>query len=140
MDQSTIFIPFFGMIALTAVVWFYMYSKRIPFIFRNRFNPDETSPDEFNRLSPVSVRNPSDNLKNLFEVPVIFYALCLYLYVADQVDLTYVAAAWVFLCLRVAHSAVHCLTNRVPLRFGIHVLSTIAVWFIAIRAAVTGLS
>lgn len=139
MDPSAIFVPFFGMIALTAVVWFYMYSKRLPFIRRNRFNPDEISPDEFNRLSPVEVRNPSDNLKNLFEIPVIFYALCLYLYVTEQVDTSYVAAAWVFFGFRAAHSAVHCLTNRVMLRFGLYAVSTLALWFIAIRAVVTGL-
>ena len=36
--------------------------------------------------------NPSDNLKNLFEMPVLFYALSLYLYATSQVDGLYVAA------------------------------------------------
>jgi hypothetical protein len=64
-------------------------------------------PGELARLSPPSVSNPSDNLKNLFELPVLFYALSLYLFVTRQVDGTYVAAAWVFFVFRVAHSAIH---------------------------------
>jgi hypothetical protein len=139
-DQQQIFLPFLGMIILTLVVWVYMYSRRIPFILSNRLEPDEITPEEFNRLSPVAVRNPSDNLKNLFEIPVLFYALCLYLYVAGQVDKAYLVAAWMFLLFRVLHSAVHCLTSNVRLRFGIYCLSSIAVWFMALRAAVAVLA
>ena len=134
MTQTQIFTPFLGMIALTLAVWVFMYSKRLPFIFANRFNPNEMTPDEFNRLSPSEVRNPSDNLKNLFEIPVLFYVLCLYLYVTAQVDIVYVASAWVFFLFRVFHSVVHCLGNNVMLRFAVYCVSAAAVWFIAIRA------
>ncbi|MGH7878448.1 MAG: MAPEG family protein, partial [Candidatus Binataceae bacterium] len=78
---------------------------------------------------------PSDNLKNLFEIPVIFYALALYLFITKQVDTVYVDAAWLFVVFRVLHSAVHCTFNLVMLRFYLYLLSTLAVWFIAIRAA-----
>ena len=134
MTQTDIFVPFLGMIVLTLIVWVFMYSKRLPFIFENRFKPEEITPDELNRLSPAAVRNPSDNLKNLFEVPVLFYAICLYLYVTRQVDMTYVVAAWVFLVFRVLHSAVHCLTDNVMLRFGLYCVSAAAIWFMALRA------
>ena len=86
-------------------------------------------------LSPPEVANPSDNLKNLFEIPVLFYALALYLYVANQVDAIHVAAAWVFVAFRVLHSLVHCTINIVMLRFYLYLVSTLAVWFIAGRAA-----
>jgi hypothetical protein len=59
------------------------------------------------------VSNPSDNLKNLFEIPVIFYAVA----------------------LRALHSAVHCTINIVLLRFYLYLFSTLSVWFIAARAA-----
>ncbi len=83
--------------------------------------------------------NPSDNLKNLFEMPVIFYALALYLFVTNQVDATYVSAAWVFVAFRALHSAIHCTINIVMLRFYLYLLSTLAVWFIAFRAALHSL-
>ena len=79
--------------------------------------------------------NPSDNLKNLFEIPVLFYALTLYLFVTNHVDAAYVSAAWVFVAFRVLHSAVHCTINIVMVRFYLYAVSTLAVWFIAVRAA-----
>ena len=80
--------------------------------------------------------NPSDNLKNLFELPVLFYALVLYLFVTDQVDATYVTSAWVFVVFRVLHSAVHCTFNLVLLRFWLYFISAAALWFMSLRALV----
>jgi len=68
---------------------------------------------------------------------VLFYALALYLFVTNQVDAAYVAAAWVFAGFRALHSAVHCTINIVMIRFYLYLFATIAVWFIAIRAALT---
>jgi hypothetical protein len=93
MDQSAIVLPFVGTMLLTIVVWFYMYARRIPFIFRSNFTPGQLTPAQFARLSPPAVANPSDNLKNLFELPTVFYAVVLYLYAAQQVDGLYVGAA-----------------------------------------------
>ena len=123
------------MILLTLIVWFYMYSRRIPFIRRGNFARQQLTPLEFARISPPEVANPSDNLKNLFEIPTIFYALVLYLYVTNRVDLTYVVAAWVFVIFRALHSAVHCTINIIVPRFLLYLVSTAAVWFIAVRAA-----
>lgn len=132
--QAAIFPPFFTVILLTLIVWFYMYARRIPFIQKGKFNPDQLTPLELARISPPEVANPSDNLKNLFEIPTLFYALVLYLYVTNQVDLTFVAAAWVFAIFRVLHSAVHCTINIVMLRFSLYLVSSAALWLIAIRA------
>jgi hypothetical protein len=136
MDQTRIFGPFFAMMLLTLVVWVYMYIRRISFITGNKLNPNDLAiPGELARLSPPAVSNPSDNLKNLFEIPVLFYALVLYLFAAKLVDATYVDAAWAFVAFRAIHSAVHCTFNLVMLRFYLYLFSTLAVWFVAIRAA-----
>src|SRR5215469_13932089 len=112
MEQRAIFGPFFAMMLLTLVVWVYMYIRRISFINRNQISPrDIAKPGELARLSPPAVSNPSDNLKNLFEMPVLFYSLAIYLFVTRQVDAFYVDAAWVFFVFRVMHSAVHCTFN-----------------------------
>ena len=137
MPQSAIFGPFFATIALSFVVWIYMYVRRIAFITANQISPiDLARPGRLAELSPPEVSNPSDNLKNLFEIPVIFYALAIYLFVTRQVDNAYVIAAWIFVAFRVLHSAVHCTFNLVMLRFYLYLFSTLAVWFIAARAAI----
>ena len=127
--------PFFAMMFLTLVVWIYMYARRIPFILGARLNAAQLTPSELARLSPPQVSNPSDNLKNLFEIPTLFYALALYLYVAREVDGVYLAAAWTFVAFRALHSLVHCTVNSVVLRFWLYAISTVAFWFMASRAA-----
>ena len=135
MQQTTIFQPAFAMMFLTMAVWFYMYARRIPFIRASQLRPEQLTPVELARISPPAVSNPSDNLKNLFEIPTLFYFLVLYLYVRQQVDSIYLTAAWIFVAFRAAHSIVHCAINVILLRFWLYVVSTAALWFMVIRAA-----
>lgn len=135
MDQSAIFGPMFAMFLLTIAVWVYMYVRRIGFINTNHLTPDQLKPAEFARLSPPAVSNPSDNLKNLFEVPVIFYALALYLFAARQIDVAYIDAAWIFVAFRALHSLVHCTFNLIMLRFYLYLIASLTLWFMVVRAA-----
>ena len=138
MNQTAIFGPFFATKFLTLLVCVYMYIRRIAFITGSKLSPKDLAvPGALAQLSPPEVSNPSDNLKNLFEIPVLFYALALYLFVTKQVDATYVTAAWVFVGFRALHSAVHCTFNLVLLRFYLYLFATLAVWFMGIRAALT---
>jgi hypothetical protein len=140
MAQDAIFSPFLATVFLTLFVWVYMYIRRISFFTSIKSHSQElalpTTPEQLAQISPPSVSNPSDNLKNLFEIPVIFYALVLYLFITKQVDAVYVIAAWVFVIFRALHSIVHCTFNFIMLRFYLYLFATLAVWFIAIRAAI----
>ncbi|AFZ11627.1 hypothetical protein Cri9333_0694 [Crinalium epipsammum PCC 9333] len=140
MAQDTIFSPFFATVFLTLLVWVYMYIRRISFFTSLKSHSLDmavpTTPEQLAQISPPSVSNPSDNLKNLFEIPVIFYALVLYLFMTKQVDAVYVNAAWVFVIFRALHSIVHCTFNFIMVRFYLYLFATLAVWFITIRAAI----
>ena len=137
MPQTAIFGPFFATIFLTAVVWVYMYVRRIRFITANQFSGAEMAiPGRLAELSPPAVSNPSDNLKNLFEIPVLFYAIALYLVVANQVDAAHVVSAWIFAGFRALHSAVHCTVNVIMLRFVLYFVSCLALFTMIARAAI----
>jgi hypothetical protein len=137
MTQDAIFSPFFAMVFLTLLVWVYLYIRRISFITTRKVRSQDLAvPGALAKISPPNVSNPSDNFKNLFEIPVIFYALVLYLFVTKQVDTVYVSAAWIFVVFRVLHSVVHCTFNLIMLRFYLYLFSTLAVWFITLRAAI----
>ena len=140
MNQAAILQPFVATMILTMVVWAYMYGRRLPFIFSSGLDPKQMTPLELARLSPPQVSNPSDNLKNLFELPTVFYAVVLYLYATNQVDTAYLGAAWVFFLFRAMHSAVHCTFNFIPLRFVLYVVSAGALWFMVLRAAIVALA
>jgi hypothetical protein len=136
MTQDAIFSPFFATVFLALLVWVYMYTRRIHFITSRKLRPqDLVTPGKLAQILPPSVSNPSDNFKNLFEIPVLFYALVLYLFITKQVDTVYVNAAWIFVVFRALHSVVHCIFNLIILRFYLYLFGTLAVWFIAIRAA-----
>ena len=136
MTQDAIFTPFFATVFLTLLVWVYMYIRRIHFITSRKLRPQDLAvPGKLAQSVPPSVSNPSDNLKNLFEIPVLFYVLVLYLFTTKQVDAVYVNAAWIFVVFRILHSVVHCTFNLIMLRFYLYLFATVAVWFIAIRAA-----
>ncbi|MER3432247.1 MAG: hypothetical protein C4288_02160 [Leptolyngbya sp. ERB_1_1] len=137
MTQEAIFSPFFAMIFLTFLVWVYLYIRRIRFITSRTLSSKDLSPVTFAQLSPPSVSNPSDNFKNLFGIPVLFYVLVLYLFTTQQVNTIYVNTAWIFVLFRALHSAVHCTFNLIILRFYLYLFGTIALWFIAIRAALS---
>ncbi|MGH7292461.1 MAG: MAPEG family protein, partial [Myxococcota bacterium] len=135
-DQTAIFGPFFAAMLLTFTVWVYMYIRRIHWIQTRNIQPaDLLAPGALAQLSPAGVNNPSDNLKNLFEIPVLFYALALYLHAVGQVDSAYVTAGWIFVGFRALHSAVHCTFNLVMLRFYLYLTSTVALFYMLFRAA-----
>ena len=134
MHQTEIFGRFLAMLGLTRAVWRLMFARRIPFIL-SLGDVDLSVPGELARLSPAAVSNPSDNLKNLFELPVLFYAVCLYLYATGKVDAAYVAAGWVFFAFRMLHSLVHCTFNHIVTRFSVYLVASLALWLMVLRAA-----
>ena len=59
---------------------------------------------------------PADNFRNLFEVPVLFYALAAVALATAHVPPWLPAGAWAFVALRITHSIIHCSYNRVTHR------------------------
>ena len=135
MMNEQILMPMLGMMLLTAVVWFVLYARRIP-AMQKVGKPAQayTTPDKGAELLPEEVSYPSNNFKNLFELPVLFYALCLYLYVTGTAESLDVVAAWLFLLFRVVHSAIHCTVNIVMARFAAYSAAALALWFMLARA------
>ena len=138
MNNGLILQPMLGMMVLTAVVWFVLYAMRIPAMKKAR-KPVQTytTPDKTVEFLPETVNYPANNFKNLLELPVIFYGLCIYLYITGSVDIVYVVAAWIFFAFRVLHSYVHCTSNVVILRFYLYAAAAVALWFMLGKAVVS---
>ena len=131
--------PMLAMMALTAVVWFVLYARRLPAMRKvGRSAQDYTTPDKGAALLPEAVSYPAHNFRNLFELPVIFYALCLYLHVTGTAASADVTAAWVFVGFRALHSLIHCTVNIVMARFFAYLAATLALWFMLVRALLGG--
>ena len=65
----------------------------------------------------------ADNFRNLFEVPVLFYALAAVALAAGHVSPWLVACAWLYVLLRAVHSAIHCTYNDVRHRLAVFLAS-----------------
>ncbi len=128
--------PLVAMMLLTAVVWFVLYARRIPAMQKLGLPVQTwTSPDKTLELLPAAVNYPAYNFRNLFEMPVLFYALCVVIYVTGAADSTYLVAAWLFVAFRVLHSLIHCTINRVMARFLSYLASSLVLWFMLGRLA-----
>ena len=140
MPSVDLALPMLGMMILTLLVWVSMFIQRVSFARRNKIDiEDFKTPADVQALMPGDESAASNNFKNLFELPVIFYAICIYLIVTLQVDSLYMNCAWAFLVLRVLHSFVHCSYNRVAHRFALYILSGIALWIMVVRAFLAAL-
>ncbi|WHO72758.1 MAPEG family protein [Rhizobium sp. BT03] len=84
-----------------------------------------------NRDEPAESLVVKNCLANQFELPVLFYACCILLYVTEADNIVAVGLAWLFVALRYAHAAVHVSSNdlryRSPL-FAAGCLSLAAMW------------
>lgn len=134
MTSTELALPMACMMLLTLLVWIALFVKRVGYMQSHKIDVEQMkSPADTAALLPSATEGPSNNLKNLFELPVVFYAVCLYLTVFGQVDAIHVYSAWAFVLLRALHSVIHCSYNRVMHRFLAYLLSSLALWVMVVR-------
>jgi hypothetical protein len=119
-----IWIPCAALVGLTALVWFKLYADRLGEMRARGVDPQQlaTVSAGAGKLQRTAA---ADNFRNLFEVPVLFYALCAALALNGGSTAAYVAAAWAYVGLRALHSLIHVTYNRVVHRFLVYVASTL---------------
>ncbi len=139
--------PVVALAAWTMVVWLWMYVTRIPAM--NRAGIDGTKMvgstgrtlrDDLIDKGEERVSWVADNYNHLHEAPTVFYAIALSLAIMGQGDGLNATIAWAYVGLRVAHSLVQILSNRVIVRFGIFILSSIALIMLVTHAVLTVLN
>ncbi len=136
MSGSAILWPAFALSGLTFVVWCRMYVVRIGQMRRERIHPQSvaTSAQAAARLTDSKA---ADNLRNLFELPVLFYAAVIIAAFTGTATPAMLALAWLFVALRFLHSAIHCGYNKVMHRFLAYLAGGIVLWtlwaYLAVR-------
>lgn len=123
-SSSAILFPCVGMAALTAAVWVRLYVDRIGEMRVRRIHPQALATNDQVRVTLKKV-GASDNFRNLFEMPVLFYAFCLALAISGLATPAFAAAAWVYVLLRALHSFIHISYNKVMHRFYAYAASSL---------------
>ncbi len=127
-NQALIFYPLFVQILLTAIVWLWMYKTRFSEMRRLKIQPQAIARSAELSDKLKSVSGPSENLSNLFEIPVLFYVLLVSIFITQHVDVLFLVLASFYVALRYVHSFIHCTSNKVTLRFFAYFLSTMLLW------------
>jgi hypothetical protein len=109
--QTLILFPMLALMGWTFAVMFLMGYRRIGAVQAKRVHPREFAMGE-SAAVPADVTIVNRHYMNLLEIPLVFYAVCITLYVTQQVDTVALALAWLYVALRLAHSAVHLGANR----------------------------
>jgi hypothetical protein len=126
LSHSPILAPVVALVAWSMLMWSWMYVTRIPAIFRAKMVMDPMAPrgEQMNKL-PAQVRWKADNYNHLMEQPTIFYAIALSLALLGEGDGANLVLAWAYVGLRVVHSLVQAIINKIELRFAIFFLSSL---------------
>jgi hypothetical protein len=125
MNSTLIFWPVLAQVVLTILVFILMGLRKAKSIKAGTVNRKEAALD--NRVWPTDVVQVSNNIANQFETPILFYVLCIVLYISGGVGVVALVLAWAYSLSRYAHAFVHTGSNFVPTRmriflFGIFVL------------------
>ena len=115
--------PTFAMVGLIFVVWFTLFFHRIRHMKHTPPRPQDFADGEAALRYFRPVEMPANNLANLFEMPVLFFALVSLLIVTAQVNNIQVTLAWLFVFARSIHSFIHIGPKNVQWRFFAYLVS-----------------
>jgi len=132
--------PLVALMAWTMVMWAWMYATRIPAMSKagiDAKNMVGSTGVSLREKLPDSVSWKADNYNHLHEAPTLFYAVGLTLAIIGQGDGLNAQLAWLYVALRVLHSLVQAITNRVIVRFMLFALSSLVLIALILHAAMS---
>lgn len=137
-DAQHLLGPVIALVVWSQVMWLWMYATRIPAMLAAKMKPDPYAPrgEQMSQLPP-SVRWKADNFNHLMEQPTVFYAIVLALALLGPEGDTALILAWSYVALRVVHSLLQALINKIELRFLLFVLSNIPLIGLSYEAVAT---
>ena len=113
-----------AMVVLTFAVGLRMLYSRVQEMRQKRLHPQKAATSKTMAANLEDIQ-AADNYRNLFETPVLFYALVACAVAAAYAPPWLVIGAWCYFGLRVVHTIIHCTYNNV-----MHRLAAFAIGFV----------
>lgn len=134
-SNTAIIAPVIALVFWSLIMWLWMYATRIPDMQRAKMKPDSNAPvGEQMKTLPAHIRWKADNYNHLMEQPTVFYAIIFALaFLGEGTDIN-VQLAWAYVALRVMHSLLQALVNKIEVRFLIFALSNIPLIILTVNA------
>ena len=120
--------PLAVLAAWTMVMWLWMYATRIPAMNAAKIDSKTLvggTGKDLDAALPAKVQWIAHNYNHLHEAPTVFYAVVLALALVGQGDGLNAQLAWAYVGLRIVHSLVQAISNRVMVRFMLFALSSL---------------
>jgi hypothetical protein len=121
-------LPVIAMVGLTFAVWFFMYVTRFNEMGRKNIDPQALDTHARALALLTESSGPASNLRNLFELPMLFYLAVVLTLVLLIQDSWLIALSWAYVLLRAAHSFIHCTYNKVVHRFTAYAASCVVLF------------
>ena len=135
MSPRLILYPVFTQVLLTIVAYLKLKAAKNKAVRDGTVDAARRGLDE--DAWPDYVRRINNNIRNQFEVPVLFYVLAWTLFALNAVGFVALVLAWLFVASRIAHAYVHIGSNDVRARrrsFMIGGMTIIALGIVALCA------
>ena len=126
-------IPVLAQVALSFIVMFTMYRKRVAEMKSKRIHPQRIKTrSNAHGVLPDS-ESAANNYVNLYESPVLFYTAILLTLILMLQDNVLVALSWIYVISRYIHSFIHVTYNRVMHRLTIFIFSSFVLFALWLR-------
>lgn len=109
MNQTTIFWPMLAHVLLIYIVYGVLGRRRYGAVESGEAKVGQY---KMRTTEPASSVTVASNLINQFELPVLFYVLCLTLHMTNGVNYLTLALMWIFVASRYFHAWVHLTSNN----------------------------
>lgn len=113
MNQTVIFWPVLAHVLLIYIVYCVLGRRRYGAV---KSGEAKVGQYKVRSTEPASSVTVAANLVNQFELPVLFYVLCLTLHVTNGVNYLTLLLMWIFVASRYFHAWVHLTSNNLLLR------------------------
>lgn len=134
-SMQSIYYPCFMMLILTFIVLGIMFKRRVSALRSKTIKMSHFKIYDKMDSAPEAMLVASRNFSNLFEMPVLFYMVCLFGLVTMKITLSFYLCAWGYVVLRYLHSYVHLTSNNIMLRMNLYALSVLTLLAMAIELA-----
>ena len=114
MTRDWIFVPVIVQVLMTLLIYVRLIKVKVREIRAGRV--DKTRSALHEEAWGDAVLQINNNLRNQFELPVLFYVMAAVLWAMDSVNGLAIAAAFLFVLSRIAHALIHLGSNYVPNR------------------------
>ena len=132
---ESILTPCLALMVLTMIISFYHTYGSMK-LMRPGNDWEKGIPSDPYPNAPKSLQMVKNNIKNLFEFPIIFYALSVLIFfqsISYEHHNQLVYLAWIYVVLRIAHSFYHIFMDSTHLRGGFWLISQLILLAILIR-------